>query len=99
MSKWIIYYDDGGTFSSDEGSPEEAPLDGIQVIADKLDGQPQYLFDRDFYYWTGDMWVHGYQRDFECWVRSIAKQIKYGVVTSKENYDGILKEALGGSRS
>ncbi len=97
--RWCIFYTDGTTFSSEDGTPEDAPLDGIQVIADKLDGQPQYLYDRDFYFWTGDSWTHGFQRDYECWVRSVARQVKYGVVTSEENYNRILREVLNGSRS
>lgn len=30
---WIIYYDDGSSFTSDDGPPEKAPREGVQVIS------------------------------------------------------------------
>lgn len=33
MPTWIIYYDDESTFSSDDGPPDKAPKEGVQVIS------------------------------------------------------------------
>ena len=30
--RWIVYYQDGSTFSSEDGSPEKAPRDYVQVV-------------------------------------------------------------------
>jgi hypothetical protein len=91
---WRVWYNNGTTFSNEDGLPEEAPLDGIQIIVEWLDnGQRHYHYGRDFYIWTGDRWNHGYQREFDTWVRNLLKQIKYGYCTSDENYEKIIKEA------
>ena len=92
---WRIYYADGSTFDDANGLPEAAPLDGIQIIVECLsNGQLQYHQDRDFYLWTGDSWHHGYQREFDTWVRNLAPKIKYGLCIAKGDYDAIVKEAM-----
>ena len=85
-SLWRVYYNDGTVFSSKDGVAEDAPLDGIQLIVEDRNGQPQYHWGREFYFWTGDCWQSGYQADFERWVRALTKQIKYGVVMTDEGF-------------
>jgi hypothetical protein len=58
---WRIYYDDGSTFDSDQGTPEEAPGRGVQGIAQTdewvgrqfIEGTDYYLYrypDKDLIY-------------------------------------------------
>ncbi len=92
---WRIYYDNGSVFSSDDGAPESAPLDGVVVIVEWLkSGQPQYHKDRDFYIWLEDRWHSGFERDFAVWVRCHMKHLKHGVCISDAAYEAIAKEAM-----
>ena len=56
MIKWRIYYDNGDTFDSDNGSPEDAPSFGVICIV-----QPNELCGRtvthgyDWYYYRTDI--------------------------------------------
>lgn len=53
MLRWRIYYDDGGTFDSGQGSPSDAPPFGVVAIV-----QPEPTIRRviatgfDWYYWV-----------------------------------------------
>ena len=70
---WKIYYADGSTFSSDEGSHEEAPGDGFICVVgytpagDRyiLHGKNHYRWDDELGMWFGMDW-HGVL-DFVRW--------------------------------
>jgi hypothetical protein len=76
---WVIYYDDGSTFSDVDGSPLEAPNKGVVCIADRKQKATMHL--HDWYYWhakLGVWWgsdIHGllYQlrQDREGYIRSV----------------------------
>lgn len=53
MIDWRIYYDDGSTFSSEDGSPEDAPAFGAVVIVfpDEEVGRV-IMHGWDWYYWV-----------------------------------------------
>lgn len=60
---WKIYYGDGSTFSSDQGTPLDAPAWNIQIILEathkegvvRLSGKDYYWFDQDLGQWcAGD---------------------------------------------
>jgi hypothetical protein len=58
MMDWIVYYDDGSSFTSDDGPPEAAPRDGVQVVS----GRHAYIgkliwHSSDYYCWQDDEWV------------------------------------------
>lgn len=62
--RWIVYYADGSTFSSDDGPPEKAPRDYCEVIMQ--DGSsPEYERDiisgagtvYQYFCWHGDRWI------------------------------------------
>ncbi len=90
---WRIYYTDGKIFTNKDGSPEDAPLDGIQLIIENLDnGRTHYHCEREYYVWVDDHWNAGFRADYERWVRSITKRIKYGVETSNKKFADIMKE-------
>lgn len=47
---WRIYYE-SSIFSSDDGSPFEAPRTGVQFIVQEKDGDYTIVHARDHYYW------------------------------------------------
>lgn len=54
---WKIYYGDGSTFSSDDGSREEAPARGVQVIIqDDSDIVWTTETGGDYYVWRDGRW-------------------------------------------
>ena len=56
MSKWTIYFDDGSTFSSEDGTPFDVPMHkGVVCIADHK--QKMTLHFHDWYYWHCDLGV------------------------------------------
>lgn len=44
MTEWIVYYEDGSSFTSDDGPPEAAPKEGVQVVAVKDVGTGKLLW-------------------------------------------------------
>lgn len=48
---WRIYYEDGTTFSSEEGQAFDAPRTGVQVIAYQDDNGWSLLSQADYYYY------------------------------------------------
>ncbi|MHA2066384.1 MAG: hypothetical protein ACXABY_18590 [Candidatus Thorarchaeota archaeon] len=90
--RWKIYYDDGTTFSNEEGTPESAPLDGVLCIVEKQD-QVQVYYGFDFYYWTGENWAAGYQAALERWLRGVLPDLKYGRWTRTSIYKQAMKAA------
>lgn len=77
--RWRLYYDDGTTFSSEDGAPDEAPLDGVVGVGEEDDtGRRQTYWGADYYFWTGDGWAGGNIADLERWLRRVLPQLKYG---------------------
>lgn len=57
MLRWRIHYDDGSTFSNEDGDPEYAPGRGVLVIAQaQHDVGREILARKDFYYWERGRW-------------------------------------------
>ena len=60
---WKIFYDDGSSFSNEDGEPEDAPGVGAVVIADSVANYTAHRWD--WYYWRpskGEWWgadIHG----------------------------------------
>jgi hypothetical protein len=46
---WVIYYDDGKTFSSRDGTWAEAPTDGVLFVLEKLGDRVITHSGNDFY--------------------------------------------------
>jgi hypothetical protein len=58
VAGWIIWYDDGSSFSSDDGEPAAAPRDGVQVVTCADIGSGRLIWHgSDFYCWQDDEWV------------------------------------------
>lgn len=47
---WRLYYDDGSTFSDEDGPWEEAPPDGVLFAVQWQDGKKEVLSGSDFYF-------------------------------------------------
>lgn len=74
MSKWKIYYDNETTFSSEDGSPEDAP--GYGVLAITQDKESTVLCSQDFYI---------YRTDYDCWIEVHIEGLIDHIVTSAHN--------------
>ena len=93
---WKIFYDDETTFSSDDGKPEIAPLDGIVVILERYDNKTfNIIFGHEFYFWNGDCWSYGGLASLERWLRKILPLVKYGRFTKNEIYKNLFKSVYG----
>lgn len=58
--KWKIYYDDGSTFSDEDGRVYDAPALGVQVIAQEdPDVGRQLFWEIDFYWYSEHGWFGG----------------------------------------
>lgn len=60
MSEWIVWYDDGSSFSSEEGGPEDAPRFGVICIAVRSAEHGRIIWvGHDYYWWTEEGWASG----------------------------------------
>lgn len=54
---WLIWYDDGSSFSNEDGPPHAAPRTGVQIVAVEHTSVGRLLWhSSDFYCWQ-DEWV------------------------------------------
>ncbi len=91
---WKIYYDDGDTFSDQEGGPAEAPSRGVQVIAqNNLHANKALVSGRDFYIWRDGTWfgvdlmgLYDYLLD--------SGLVKFGRQMTSAEYDSLVARAL-----
>lgn len=67
MAEWVVFYENGTTFSSEDGEPSQAPSDGVVVIALKDYGVGRRLLhSADFYCWHKEReWVPHNQRGLD----------------------------------
>lgn len=87
VTKWKIWYDDGSTFSSEDGKAEAAPSEGVQIVAEirgkrKIlhHGGEYYRWDRKKGQWRG--------------VPDIPDIKKSGLQMKDKDFEKITKEAL-----
>lgn len=66
MIKWMIFYE-GGTFSSGQGNPKDAPARGIQaIVQDHKDVGAEIITSVDYYIWWRDRW-QGVSHFYDLW--------------------------------
>lgn len=98
---WRIYYEDGSTFSSDDGSPWDAPRTGVEVIVHPEGNGLSLMSQSDYYYYEPDrasQWGGwGYCDQFGLILHlQRAKQplILFGAMVSDSQFSEIEKKAL-----
>lgn len=95
--KWSVFYVDT-TFTSDDGAPEDAPLDGVQVAINCFgDGTREIVQGHDYYLWIEDRWSGGTQADLERWVRAgyvSPGRVKFGLIVGEHTYRQIVDTAM-----
>lgn len=58
MSEWVVYYEDGTSFSWRDGVAHEAPRRGVLIVANLDKEVGRVLHHRaDFYIWRHDQWL------------------------------------------
>jgi len=97
---WRIYYDDGGTFSSEEGAPADAPSLGVILIWQAVLNDSHHPAEKhmglDWYWWRPDleMWMSGEIHGFLDQAMNLgACHPKFGRVVPGMKYQEILKTA------
>jgi hypothetical protein len=61
--EWIVYYADGSSFTNEDGTPENAPRDGVQCVAIANENFGKVLWHGGtsenfaFYCWHDTEWV------------------------------------------
>lgn len=59
MSSWTLHYEDGSTFTSEQGKPYDSPGWGVIFITQDVPGrdvvwnEQHYIYRADRGYWTG----------------------------------------------
>lgn len=96
--EWRIYYGDGSTFDSLQGSPESAPPYGVQVIASVHPDYGRVLLRRwDWYYIHDGEWfgsdVHGLLSQLMHDQYKLISAVKQGQVLSTPRYTAIVERA------
>ena len=91
---WKIYYADGSTFSSNEGSLEDAPARGVQGIAQANSAVGWHVASGgDYYIWCDDGWmavdIFGL---FDYLIES--GTVKFGRTITNAEYNEIFQKAL-----
>ena len=90
--KWRLYYDDGTTFSDEDGKWDDAPMDGVQgvVITDKETGR-KVIQAKDFYFMKDDS--INFTDDLNPLLRQL-KFIKFGRWMPNKEWKGTLKKMI-----
>lgn len=96
--EWKIYYQDGSTFSSDDGDVSEAPAWGVEVIVEPNELVGRELHVRtDYYLYLKDRWE---SVDFIGLIDFLANELgilKIGRIMNRVDYQKILNIAINDS--
>lgn len=102
MTDWIIYYGDETTFSSDDGSPSDAPGINVQIIVQRNRDprEKNYLvWQSDYYRWDAENKIWLGVDLFGLWdylFNSIGnKAVKSGRAIDSDIFDELVKLAKG----
>lgn len=92
---WKIYYADGSTFSSEDGSIEDAPARGVQVIIQPDKGVVWATqTGQDYYIWRdGRWWACDIFGLFDFLIEG--GQVKFGRTITTDEFNEIFQRALG----
>ena len=88
-----IYYADGSAFGSDQGSWEDAPKDGVIMVAINDGSRTEFLSGSDYYVREPDSETFHRQDNLEPYVRKHNPEVKFGVWTTHSMYERIQQRA------
>lgn len=97
MVEWKIWYYNGSTYSSDDGPPENAPRDGVEVVVVKSAAYGRIIWCRyEGYTWQNGAWVaHNNREGIQQYERLFPNPIVLnGFAMSDEQFLAIYHEAL-----
>jgi hypothetical protein len=105
-TEWIIFYEDGSTFSSDDGGPANAPDQGVLIIAfANVNTGRTLLHSADYYAWhrvdeTRGEWVPHSQRGLDYyWAKDDEPGIYVsGYAVPNARFQEIIQKALDDPR-
>lgn len=92
MREWAIYYDDGSTFDSDDGSFDQAPSDGVICVVRKEGDRAEFLSGADYYVRFAEDGSVIATGDVGPLLRKLGF-IKFGRYTSHRNQERIMSRA------
>jgi hypothetical protein len=99
LTSWCIWYDDRPPYTSKDGCPEGAPVDGVQHVKQVVKGRVELLTKREQYVWDGTQWI-GPQRVLhpvlERLLRERCPEVKFGRLMDTEDYYNLRVEAIEG---
>lgn len=92
---WRLYYDDGSTFSSEDGGPQDAPARGVIAILQPDPDVGHHVVTGFDYYWIRDgVWFGGDLFGlFDHLITPGWKAVKFGRTTSNAEYRAIVARA------
>jgi hypothetical protein len=84
---WCLYYDDGSTFSDEDGPWTQAPADGVLFAVEWEGDQKRVYSGHDYYLNDGGL---GYTDDLGPLLRKLGV-VKFGRWTSHANLERVRK--------
>lgn len=95
MAAWRIYYSDGSTFDSDDGSAEDAPSTGVICVKQKNPLSTWTLVSmRDYYLWHDGQWWEADTPGFwQYMFKSGAKVALFGESVPDEVFNDVINRA------
>ena len=98
---WKIYYENGGTFESSQGTPFDAPRVGVQVISLEDDFGKYHIFSQaDYYYYEperssfGGWWFADFPGAVDHLQRAKQPLLFFGRIVKHEQFTGAERRAL-----
>jgi hypothetical protein len=96
VESWTVFYADDSTFTSSDGDPEDAPLDGVLVIIDETHGR-RIVQGHDYYAWIDGEWAGGMRADLDRWIRAgyvHPGSVKFGLYVGSDHYRQVVERAM-----
>lgn len=96
-TEWRVYYDDGSTFSSEDGGPHEAPALGfICAVGYDEAGRRYIMHGWDHYCWdlaSRQWWGMDLAGLFDRLIRNKVHAYKMGRTVTKDDFTAIMRRA------
>lgn len=94
MVDWRIYYGDGSTFDSSQGSPLHAPALNVQCIVQPDPDVGRHVVSKFAYYWWDGEWYGGDLFGLHDYLmRPGPKTVKFGRTVSNAEYRAVVRRA------